>query len=139
MRWRDHMPLSTPNLDERGDPFDQRAKRSGSDEDEKDKEKEKGSSSDDGDDGSVGDEDRRGSRSSDAEVLGTGGRERDGHGDGGEVLEEKAEAGELGAVVKLSFKERIRHFTWTWFTMTMATGGIANVLYTGEWVQKFSE
>ncbi|KAF2712676.1 hypothetical protein K504DRAFT_372809 [Pleomassaria siparia CBS 279.74] len=30
----------------------------------------------------------------------------------------------------LSFRERIRHFTWTWFTMTMATGGIANVLYT---------
>ncbi|KAF2457916.1 voltage-dependent anion channel-domain-containing protein [Lineolata rhizophorae] len=30
---------------------------------------------------------------------------------------------------KLGFKERIRHFTWTWFTMSMATGGIANVLY----------
>ena len=30
----------------------------------------------------------------------------------------------------LSFKERIRHFTWTWFCLTMATGGIANVLYT---------
>jgi hypothetical protein len=29
----------------------------------------------------------------------------------------------------LSFKERIRHFTWTWFCLTMATGGIANVLY----------
>ena len=32
---------------------------------------------------------------------------------------------------KLGFRERIRHFTWTWFCMTMATGGIANVLYTG--------
>lgn len=32
---------------------------------------------------------------------------------------------------RLSWRERIRHFTWTWFTMTMATGGIANVLYTG--------
>jgi hypothetical protein len=31
----------------------------------------------------------------------------------------------------LHFKERIRHFTWTWFTMTMATGGVANVLYSG--------
>ncbi|KAF1830700.1 hypothetical protein BDW02DRAFT_572764 [Decorospora gaudefroyi] len=31
---------------------------------------------------------------------------------------------------KLSFRERIRHFTWTWFCLTMATGGIANVLYT---------
>lgn len=32
---------------------------------------------------------------------------------------------------KLSFRERIRHFTWTWFCMTMATGGISNVLYAG--------
>ena len=32
----------------------------------------------------------------------------------------------------LKFRERIRHFTWTWFTMTMATGGIANVLYQGQ-------
>ena len=30
---------------------------------------------------------------------------------------------------KLPIRERVRHFTWTWFTMTMATGGIANVLY----------
>lgn len=30
---------------------------------------------------------------------------------------------------RLAIRERIRHFTWTWFTMTMATGGIANVLY----------
>lgn len=33
----------------------------------------------------------------------------------------------------LHFKERIRHFTFTWFTMTMATGGVANVLYQGEY------
>jgi hypothetical protein len=33
------------------------------------------------------------------------------------------------ATEKLAIRERIRHFTWTWFTMTMATGGIANVLY----------
>lgn len=33
---------------------------------------------------------------------------------------------------RLHWRERIRHFTWTFFTMTMATGGIANVLYTGE-------
>jgi len=32
---------------------------------------------------------------------------------------------------KLQWRERIRHYTWTFFTMTMATGGIANVLYTG--------
>lgn len=32
---------------------------------------------------------------------------------------------------KLNWKERIRHYTWTFFAMTMATGGIANVLYAG--------
>ena len=32
---------------------------------------------------------------------------------------------------RLHWRERIRHFTWTFFTMTMATGGIANVLYNG--------
>lgn len=33
---------------------------------------------------------------------------------------------------KLNWKERIRHYTWTFFAMTMATGGIANVLYAGK-------
>lgn len=32
---------------------------------------------------------------------------------------------------KLQWRERIRHYTWTFFTLTMATGGIANVLYEG--------
>ena len=32
---------------------------------------------------------------------------------------------------KLSWKKRIRHITWAYFTLTMATGGMANVLYTG--------
>lgn len=32
----------------------------------------------------------------------------------------------------LEWRERIRHYTWTFFTMTMATGGIANVLYSGD-------
>ncbi|KAL4994800.1 voltage-dependent anion channel-domain-containing protein [Aspergillus recurvatus] len=31
---------------------------------------------------------------------------------------------------KLNWKKRIRHFTWAFFTLTMATGGIANVIYT---------
>ncbi|KAI4176302.1 MAG: hypothetical protein LQ343_001040 [Gyalolechia ehrenbergii] len=31
---------------------------------------------------------------------------------------------------RLHWRERLRHYTWTFFTMTMATGGIANVLYT---------
>ncbi|CAG7958800.1 unnamed protein product [Penicillium olsonii] len=32
---------------------------------------------------------------------------------------------------KMSWKKRIRHVTWAYFTLTMATGGIANVLYQG--------
>lgn len=32
---------------------------------------------------------------------------------------------------ELQWRERIRHYTWNFFAMTMATGGIANVLYTG--------
>jgi hypothetical protein len=41
----------------------------------------------------------------------------------------KEEEGEGIDPTKLAIRERLRHFTWTWFTMTMATGGIANVLY----------
>ena len=50
-----------------------------------------------------------------------------GNDDNNGVEEDGAEAQKKN----LSFRERIRHFTWTWFTMTMATGGIANVLYSG--------
>lgn len=32
---------------------------------------------------------------------------------------------------RLSWKKRIRHVTWAYFTLTMATGGLANVLYEG--------
>ena len=37
----------------------------------------------------------------------------------------------LPLLEKLHWKERLRHFTWSWFTLTMSTGGIANVLYNG--------
>lgn len=33
----------------------------------------------------------------------------------------------------LSWRKRIRHVTWAYFTLTMATGGLANVLYAGEY------
>ena len=32
---------------------------------------------------------------------------------------------------KLEWRQRLRHFTWNFFSLTMATGGIANVLYNG--------
>ena len=32
---------------------------------------------------------------------------------------------------KLNWKQRIKHVTWAYFTITMATGGIANVISTG--------
>jgi len=36
---------------------------------------------------------------------------------------------EVTSTGKLNWKKRIRHFTWAFFTLTMATGGIANVIY----------
>lgn len=54
------------------------------------------------------------------------------HDNDGDKEEEAVEDGtEKSDPYHMSWRERIRHFTWTWFTMTMATGGIANVLYTG--------
>lgn len=38
----------------------------------------------------------------------------------------------LGGRTVVSIKDRIACFQWTWFTSTMATGGIANVLASGE-------
>lgn len=38
----------------------------------------------------------------------------------------------LGGRKDVSIKDRIACFQWTWFTSTMATGGIANVLASGK-------
>jgi hypothetical protein len=35
------------------------------------------------------------------------------------------------AVLELTWRERMKHFTWTWFTVNMAGGGVANVLREG--------
>ena len=32
---------------------------------------------------------------------------------------------------KIAWRQRIRHFTWNFFSLTMATGGIASVLHNG--------
>ncbi|CAI6340368.1 unnamed protein product [Periconia digitata] len=52
------------------------------------------------------------------------------HRDAEKVGEEEAASEENSGEEKMSWRERTRHFTWTWFAMTMATGGIANVFYT---------
>lgn len=42
-------------------------------------------------------------------------------------------------VASLGWRQRIRHFTWAFFTLTMATGGIANVLYTGKYLSEHKD
>lgn len=38
---------------------------------------------------------------------------------------------EIAHLPILTWRDRMKHFTWTWFTLSMATGGIAHVLHTG--------
>lgn len=38
----------------------------------------------------------------------------------------------LASANGLSWRYRVKHFTWAYFTLSMATGGICNVLWTGK-------
>lgn len=40
---------------------------------------------------------------------------------------------------RLSWKQRMKHFTWTFFALTMATGGIANILASGRYTSRFPD
>lgn len=64
--------------------------------------------------------DNRGSAGSESLVV------KDDHGVG--EVDQQPDTREKAAA-KVSVRDRIGCLTWTWFTLTMATGGIANVLY----------
>lgn len=49
--------------------------------------------------------------------------------DGCEEKSEVSIENNADAIRRIGWKQRIKHFTWTWFAMNMATGGIANVMY----------
>ncbi|KAJ4349731.1 uncharacterized protein N0V89_008349 [Didymosphaeria variabile] len=119
LRWRNHPEVTSPGLD-RSNPFEDDHVLShdffpsSSDND----------GFGDGDDGKNGDPEKR--------IHRKAGK--------AQARKTTSDAGDMGVLQgaekesderrRLSWRERIRHFTWTWFCMTMATGGIANVLYT---------
>ncbi|KAF2687454.1 hypothetical protein K458DRAFT_333911 [Lentithecium fluviatile CBS 122367] len=116
LRWRNHPPLITPNPEfANRNPFEEAHER-GLDFEKVESSRERARS--------------KISAGGDAEKSSVG---EQGEAEGNDVY--KGEGGSGGQGEKegqgvLRFRDRIRHFTWTWFTMTMATGGIANVLYT---------
>ena len=54
-------------------------------------------------------------------------RDNDGGNVGGSDTDLRGE--ESREAKKVGIRDRVGCFTWTWFTMTMASGGIANVLH----------
>lgn len=40
---------------------------------------------------------------------------------------------------RLSWRQRMKHVTWAWFTMSMATGGIASVIFSGKSINTQTE
>lgn len=56
-------------------------------------------------------------------------RRLDGAGDGTGLPRRPSES---STIHDLTWKQRIRHVTWAFFTLTMATGGIANALHAGK-------
>jgi len=56
---------------------------------------------------------------------------------GGRADQQSSDEGRIPKVVGL--RDRIGCYTWTWFTMTMATGGIANVLHSSNDTQTISK
>ncbi|KAF2738157.1 hypothetical protein EJ04DRAFT_429692 [Polyplosphaeria fusca] len=122
LQWRNHPPLATPNP-ETANPFENASLVAASRESRKSYLSPE-SSREKAEEEEKEEIERETSAETGADAGGNG---------VAEDRDEKKQAAARGrgdGALHLSFRERIRHFTWTWFTMTMATGGIANVLYT---------